>query len=41
MAIAEIIWDPEDDARNSSGQLVWARDLLAKLKLVGMRQYWM
>jgi trans-aconitate 2-methyltransferase len=35
MAITEIIWNPEDYARNSSGQLVWAHELLTKLKLVG------
>ena len=35
MAITEIIWNPEDYARNSCGQLVWAHELLVKLKLCG------
>jgi trans-aconitate methyltransferase len=28
-------WNPEDYARNSGGQLIWARELIARLRLKG------
>lgn len=34
-AAIKVVWDPEDYAANSAGQLAWARELIARLKLRG------
>ncbi len=30
-----VTWDPEDYARSSSAQLIWAREMISRLNLAG------